>query len=121
MPVEQTKRLSWSLGLLSASVEALGYPGDCTLVDSGGPWSSSRSASRAAARSSRVREDCRASSSPEGQEKCLNYFGTLAPKVKAVLVDFTPKCGGRRPNAPANTVFVRLGPDSGLGFGDRAL
>ena len=25
---------------------------------------------------------------PKGQEECLNYFGTLAPKVKAVLVDF---------------------------------
>ena len=24
----------------------------------------------------------------EGQEECLNYFGTLTPKVKAVLVDF---------------------------------
>ena len=34
-----------------------------------------------------MREDCRASSSTEGQEKCLNYFGTLAPKVKAILVD----------------------------------
>ena len=34
-----------------------------------------------------MREDCRASSSTEGQEKCLNYFGTLAPRVKAVLVD----------------------------------
>ena len=35
-----------------------------------------------------MREDCRASSSPDGQKKCLNYFGTLAPKVKAVLVHF---------------------------------
>jgi len=25
---------------------------------------------------------------PKGQEECLNYFGTLAPKIKAVLVDF---------------------------------
>ena len=25
---------------------------------------------------------------PKGQEECLNYFGTLAPKVKRVLVDF---------------------------------
>ena len=31
--VEQTERLSWSLGLASASVVALGYPGDaCALV-----------------------------------------------------------------------------------------
>ena len=25
---------------------------------------------------------------PKGEEECLNYFGTLAPKIKAVLVDF---------------------------------
>ena len=28
LPVEQTKRLSWSLGLASVSMVALGYPGD---------------------------------------------------------------------------------------------
>ena len=41
---------------------------------------------RAAARSHCVQEDCRLCSSPDGQEECLYYFGTLAPQVKAVLM-----------------------------------
>ena len=36
--------------------------------------------------SSRGRRTAVRAPPPKGQEECLNYFGTLAPKVKAVLV-----------------------------------
>ena len=44
-----------------------------------------------------MRKDCRANSSPERSRNCLNYFGTLASRVRIVYVDFhteTWKFGG---------------------------
>ena len=45
LPDEQTKRLSWSLGLASVSMVTLGDPVDLLVRWSGGPQSRSRSAS----------------------------------------------------------------------------